>query len=208
MKQLFTDAGVWSGGFYELVFKVPDPSQKGARKAVIALWKDPAIEGCFLERDREPVQQVRISSAEIPLQSHSYGIATLSNGNVCVCGSFWGTYGEKGSWVTLYLPLGSLGKAYPTGAYPFNRKGEPSSGTWLREINLWLKNIAEAVYEQAPFKVAMIGYEVDFLEVKEQMLTAVPEKRWEGILVPKGDELLWYPPNVYVPPLTMERVLK
>ncbi|CAG0928197.1 hypothetical protein TFLX_00793 [Thermoflexales bacterium] len=208
MNQLFTRDDAWSGGFYELVLELPESSAIGAKNALAQLWSYSSLTGCFLRRDIEPANQPQVSPLDIENEGHWYGIATLPNGKTSVCGSFWGDYQASGCWLTWYLPLGSLGTAYPVRAYPFNLKTEPSPEPWINEISTWLKDIAISIYPQLRFKLAIIGYEVDFFEVKAKLNEGIPSQRWESLLIPSEDKFVWYPQTIYEPPYTMEKRLR
>ena len=43
----------------------------------------------------------------------------------------------------------------------------------------------------------VIGFEPDYVAVKIQALAALPEERWEGLLISTQDGLMWYPPTEY-----------
>lgn len=207
MSQLFTLPDAWHGSFYELVFELPDASELTAKRALARLWAYPALEGCFLHAHQEPAEQPKVSPLDTEHQGHWYGVATLPNGKKCCCASFWANYPSDGSWVTFYLPLGSLGKVYPVQDYPFIGKGEASPELWLKSINVWLLTLAISLYAQVKFKLAILGHEVDFFDIKAKLADGVPTHRWEGLLLPRDDELVWHPPTTYEPPYTLEKRL-
>src|SRR5213596_2042006 len=113
MQQLFTHEDAWSGGFYELAIELPETSKTTLREALTQLWAYPALEGCFSRPDIEPSNQSKVSSSDIDYEGHRYGIAIFPNRKMSCCGSFWGDYQDRGCWITLYLPLGSLSQVYP-----------------------------------------------------------------------------------------------
>lgn len=207
MRQLFTMRDAWHGGFYELVFELPAASETAIKEALVKLWNMPALEGCYLRSDVEPVEQLKVSPKDTENEGHWYGIATFPEKKQCVCGSFWGDYEESGCWMTLYLPLGSLGAIFPVEAYPFLFKIESSPESWLKEVNNWLKDIAIAIYPQVKFNIALIGFEVDFFDLKKKLASGIPHERWEGILLPHNDKLTWHPPTFYDPPYRLDKRL-
>jgi hypothetical protein len=97
--------------------------------------------------------------------------------------------------------------AYPVHAYPLNVKTEPSPEPGIREISTWLKDMAISLYPQLKFKLAIIGVEVDFFEIKAKLREGIPSERWHGLLIPTTSKLAWYPQTTYEPPLTLERQL-
>lgn len=78
----------------------------------------------------------------------------------------------------------------------------------MTEINDWLVNIALQIYPTAKFELGIIGFEVDFFEIKKQLMKGIPNERWGGLLVTKENQLSWYPPTIYDPPYTLEKRLR
>jgi hypothetical protein len=119
-----------------------------------------------------------------------------------------GNYQELGYWMTFYIPLGSLGDVYPTEAYPFNLRKEPSPELWLTEINSFMEGIARFIYREIRFEIGVIGYEVDPSDIVKMLAKGLPSERWEGILLPRDDQLDWYPPTIYEAPYTVNKILR
>ena len=196
---MFTQPGTWNGGHYALDFRLPNNQENTIQESLNAIWNHPALEGCFLRSDLEPIEQPK----ELPLvkntQGHLYGIADLPNGKRVACGCFLSDYGRDGCWFSLYLPLGTLDNAYPVGNYPFIDEQEESPESWMKEINPWLKGIAETVYQKVKFRIGVVGFEVDYFDLEKRFEEGIPAERWEGILIPKDEQLVWYPPTIYKP---------
>jgi len=205
---IFTQEGAWSGGFYELTLELPSASKLTIKTALQKLWDIPALEGCYLHSDIEPSNQNKLSPNDSDYEGHLFGIATFPNRHRTCCGNWWNDFRENGCWFSFYLPLGSLGRAYPIGFYPFYVKEEPSPETWIKDVNGWLVRIAMNIYKEINFKVAFIGYEVDFFDNRETLKYGVPDERWDGILIPIENELIWYPPTVYKQPYVLEKRLR
>lgn len=197
MKKIFTQPDAWTGGHYGLDIRLPNNQEKTIQDTLNEVWNHPTLEGCFLRPDLEPAAQ----SKEMPLvknaQGHLYGIANLPNGERVASGCFLSDYEDDSCWFCLYLPLGALGDAYPVGGYPFVDEQEESPETWMKEVNSWLKGIAETVYQRVKFRIGVIGFEVNYFDLEKQLEKGVPDERWDGILIPNGKQLLWYPPTNY-----------
>ena len=58
-------------------------------------------------------------------------------------------------WIVLYLPLGSLGRAYEAGPYPFG--AEQVSRRWREPLETWLADLGQFVYSRAAFRFGLIG---------------------------------------------------
>jgi hypothetical protein len=199
MQKLFTNDHTWSGGFYEIVFRLDE--SEDPQQALSSLWSHPQLEGCYSDRNREPGQQEKVSPVGSGDQHHWYGLATLPSQEQCAAGSLWTHFENTGTWLTFYIPLGSLGKAYPIGAFPFSGPSTHSPKSWMLDVNDWLKGIAEGIFPRLQFSLALIGFEVEYLQVLEQLRSGIPAERWEGILVVEEGQLTWYPPTLYDPPI-------
>jgi hypothetical protein len=207
MRNLFTQPDAWSGGFFELTFKLPQETKSLANVILANFWTVSSLNGCYLKRDIEPEQQEKYSPTEFEHRGHWYGIANFPNGKQSCCGSFWMDYENDECWITFYIPIGSLSNAYDIGSYPYNL-GTQGVSNWMTEINDWLVDIARQIYPLAKFKLGIIGFEVDFFKIEKQLMKGIPDKRWDGLLVPSENQLLWFPPTIHVPPYTIERRLR
>jgi hypothetical protein len=200
MEKLFTLHDAWSGGHFELALDLGEQSDQSLRRVLVALWKRPTLEGCYLQRKIEPAQQERFDPAnpEVLLEDALHGIAHLPNGRRAACASFVIQFEEGPNWLVLALPMGTLGYIYPVGAYPFN---DGSSLEWRDEVNEWLREIGETIFGTITFRFGVIGYEVMGEPCVEEVASTrnVPQERWEGYLIPEGEALKWYPPTEGAP---------
>jgi hypothetical protein len=198
--RLFRRDHAWHGGFFELLFQLPNADSPLAESALQALWASPYLEGCYLRNDVEPTDQPEVSPTA-NLGGHIYGVATLPNEKKSACGSLWNFYPALGSRLTFYLPMGSLQGAYPVGSYPIKSPKTPPPEVWLGELNIWLKGIAEGVFHQVPFDIAVIGFEPDYPDLTTLLRNRLPDERWDGFLIKRDAGLVWYPPTILDPPM-------
>jgi len=196
MRSNFTDPAVWTGGFYALCLELPAHDDATAAYGLAALWGSPQLSGCFARNDIEPTQQVALTTENLPVGGHLYGVATLGDGQNCVCGSYTTHFEDEGRWLAFYLPISALATIYPVGGYPFG-SATPELEHTLKTVNAWFRTLAAGVYEHMAFTFGVIGFETDFSAVKAQAMQAIPEDRWDGLIIPIGDHLLWYPPTRY-----------
>jgi hypothetical protein len=196
MRFHFTDPDVWTGGFYELCLELPAQDDATTAYGLAALWRSPQLSGCFVRNDIEPTQQVARTLESLPVEGHLYGVATLGDGQHCVCGSYTTHFADEGRWLGFYLPMGAFAQIYPVGSYPFGRATLQLEHT-LKVVNEWFRTLAEEVYKHLAFTFGVIGFETDFSAIKAQALQAIPTVRWEGLVIPTDDHLLWYPPTEY-----------
>jgi hypothetical protein len=72
---------------------------------------------------------------------------------------------------------------------------------WQTPVDEWLKDIGGHVFSSVPFRLGLIGFEASGEAYASQVAKeGVPAERYFGYLVPDGDELKWYPPNVWLTP--------
>ena len=208
--KIFTAKDAWAGGHFGLVIDLAPEHLERMASAFVALWDRPSLR-CYMDSDVEPSEQEEASPSEaaktlcfgdeIPSIERRYGTAVMPNGVTVACLSYGSVYGpgseEYEGWgrMGLDLPMGSLAQAYPVGAYPFV-DGTPLQ--WRSEVSEWLREIGDDVFHKVGFARASIGHEsgYDLPEISEK---GVPEERWDGYLIPAGDKLEWYPPNMGAP---------
>lgn len=194
MEKLFTAFDAWLGGSFEILMYLGKVEELYARNCISALWALPHLRGCWRDQSVEPKECTRLDPAKLDVEENRilYGIAELPNGCFCPCSSYELT-DDNGSWVYFGVPLGSLGRCYPIGAYPFE---DGSDLFWLDPVSKWLASIGHGVHAVNPFKAAITGFlttrEVD--EVLRIIAQDIPAERWNGYLRPEGNELRWYPP--------------
>ncbi|MBP8252343.1 MAG: hypothetical protein KAX40_08245 [Herpetosiphon sp.] len=192
-KHCFTQTDMWSGGFYELLIELPASQSVG--QFLSFLWQQPQLSGCYHHRQVEPEQQPLFDAITIPTEGHLYGIATFDDGLSCACGTYTTFFDhEQTWWIGLYLPLGAL-SIYPIGGYPFETT--PQLATVLQNLNAWLYQIAQNLYEHSAFNIAVIGFDPDISQTKKIIEQEIPTERWDGILISNNTQLLWYPPTIF-----------
>lgn len=193
LRQLFTAADTWNGGFYELAIELGQHSDERLQMALQTIWRCESLEGCYVARDVEPSQQARLSPS---LDTSALGVATLPDSEQVACGTFLVREDNGPDWIGFYLPLSALGSVYDVGAFPF--VDGKSSRAWREPLDDWLRQIATAVFVVVPFSLALIGHEVSGTAyVDEIRITGVPDERWDGLLWRDAEELIWYPPTRY-----------
>jgi hypothetical protein len=200
MQQIFTAEDTWHGGFYELAMQFGPRADRMLESGLQTIWRLPFLEGTYLRNDIEPAQQQRADpSLERQIEAvHLHGIATLPNGRRVACGTVVVREDEGDDWLDFYVPSGSLGTAYPVGAYPFDEAD--SSREWREPLESWLADIGNAVFAAAPFRLGLVGFEVSGAERVEHLAhSGVPNERGIGFLMPSGKKLEWCPTNQWLP---------
>jgi len=193
---IFTHPDAWFGGFYTLAINLGERSDEHSRAALNALPSYPLLNGWYKERNREPHEQPRIVQSKA-IADHHLGVLNLSSGNKLACGCFVFQMEYEPDWLEFFLPLGSIGRFYSTGAFPFG----PSAGytDWKREIDLALVEVARHLYRQVPFRAGLIDFEPDVNDLEELYLSSVaelpPEKPRYGLLWSGASALEWHPPK-------------
>ena len=195
---LFTAPDAWSGGSYEVALEYGPLAPEAIRAVVARIWAHPALEGCWLSHDVEPDRQPRVDPSDSKVEPDGWlrGVATFPNGERAPCGTYV-VHDESGAWVYFGVPLGSLGRGYPVGAFPFD---DGSSLGWREEVDRWLLGVAEHVFAERPFALALVGWTDDpETSAAEVARAGVPERRWTGIAVPTPEGLAWHPPTEGAP---------
>jgi hypothetical protein len=196
----FTSEETWCGGHYEIEIELGVPSDERLCTALQRIWSHPSLRGCCLSRDQEPQAQVRVDPGQHALEGHLFGVATLPNGTSVPCGTYvcrleGDNQEPPRDLLSFFVPRGALPRIQGKGAYPF---GDADLAAALRkELDQWLVEIGRLVFEQVPFELALVGWEVDFPRVSAEAVRAsgVPNERYDGYLWRTDEGLGWYPPT-------------
>jgi hypothetical protein len=190
LESVFTFPDAWSGGYYELALELHGKAAEDRASIIQAIWSHPSLAGCYVYREREPHAQARLEPTDASEQS--LGIATLPSGAQTACGVLTVLEENGPDWVVFYVPLGSLGRHYNIGAYPFG--DFEHSGGWRLEIDIWLRELASHVYRRRPFALGLIGAEASgecyAQDIHQHGLPALSPF---GFLVPMGGKLNYTP---------------
>ena len=191
--RLFTANEAWLGGFFELALEVGPRSDDRLRAALEALWTHPDLEGCYLHRGREPDDQQRERPDCLEGGSHFLGVARLPNGSPVACGSCLVREPSDGpDWLDFYLPMGSLGTAYPVGPFPFGSESD-WAGPWRYDIEDWLAGVGLWVARSASYRLGLIGFEVSGDTYADGIADqGIPSERFCGYLWQSADSVEYY----------------
>ena len=77
----------------------------------------------------------------------------------------------------------------PRRAFPFDATERHES--WRRPLEACLRELAEPLFESAPFRLAIIGFEIDVGDEAPSKVSA--EDRMNAYLVPSATGLTWSP---------------
>ncbi len=186
---LFTDDDIWNGGFYELALEYERGAVPGLVEGLGAVWHAEGVSGCYLECGLDPQAQPRAEFQPLlPWNRHLYGLATLSSGSRVACGTCCVREEDGADWLVFYLPMGALGYVYPVCAFPFD---EENHEAWRRELDAWLVHLGRQVFNTAPFRLGLVGFETSGeLRADDILRAGVPAKRPYAFLVPTPDGLV------------------
>lgn len=186
----------WCGGFYELALEYTSGAPGEVVDGLQRLWMFTELDGCYLDRDREPEDQDRVSfPAALQIEGHLQGVARFTDGARVACGTYVLRDMEGSDWLVFYLPIGSLGRVFPVGAFPFDR--EDHNG-WQVPLETWLAHLGQKLFQFAPYKLGVVGFEISMNNSAAALaLTGVPLERDEGLLVPNGGRLAWFPRTTF-----------
>jgi hypothetical protein len=185
-EKLFTADEAWIGGFHELALEVGPRSDDRLRAALEALWSHPDLDGCYLDRGREPSDQPRKQPC-LESGSHLLGVAQLPNGSRVACGSCLIREVNDGpDWLDFYLPRGALWTAFPF-------KTEAEEADWEFEVDDWLAEVGLWIARSASFRLGLIGVEVSGEAYAADIaVQGIPANRFVGYLWPSGESVAYH----------------
>jgi hypothetical protein len=184
--RMFTGSETWVGGRIELLVALGQSSPERQLKALQRIWSWRSLRGPYLESKVEPEYQAQVQAV---LGQALYGVATLPNtSKVAFATSL--VEDDDGAWLYAGVPLGSLGTAYPVGAFPFDEGFAP----WQHEVYAWLFGLAQHLFSELQFERGVVGW-LTTIEVDELAERRLPEKRFHGYLRAESGALCYYPPN-------------
>ena len=199
---MFTERDQWNGGHFELCIDLGRASDDQVFEAMSVLWGHPSLEGCYLRQDEEPSKQQRLDPTSQPLEALLYGVAALDRQTRVPCLSTVMRLEGEPVELGLCVPMGALQAFYQVGAYPF-----AAAGPWLEPLSDWFAGIGKTVLSAGLSRVALVGFETSTLDVQERFARClergIPERRWDGYLLRKGDRVVWRRPNIYDAQLTV-----
>lgn len=189
---IFSAYDAWNGGFYELAIVLGPGDDELLEKAIVSLWAFPDIDGCYRYPIPDPPYQPRVAPGKaLGLEARLHGVASIRDTAPIACGTYVVRFDDF-DCLGFFLPMGSLQRVFPVGAYPFEDGDDLS---WRMTVDDWLCRMAEHVFGFAPFRYALVAHEPSFDHCVDPTVSAVPVERWEGYLVPENGSLQWYPPN-------------
>lgn len=217
MDEVFTAEDAWTHTHYELFIELGPRDDERLVRALNAVWQCAALYGPFADKEHEPRDQARADPAALLAEEgprfpgRSYGIATLPGGEHVACGTWaWrvrpgkpGARDEEGTdWLDFYVPLGSLFRVWPEAMpYPFLASDEEAAqhAEWQERLETFLAEVGRHLFAVVGFRFAIIGHELEILDEDfarwQRWETALPTDRWQGVLVPRNNELTWHPPT-------------
>lgn len=196
----FLDDENWLGSYYELAVALGPPTDPDAeiriQRARVAIWQDPRLDGCYLDRWARPEDQARLEpdSSNIELTSGIYGRALLPSGATMVCAMH--VIREEGAnaldWIDVCLPTGALDRVIPGIDYPLYKDG---SRDWREPIDGWLHQVAERIGQATSLSFGLIGEEVSGKRAIDLNGDPLPDvQSGTSVLVPSGDNVTWLRP--------------
>ena len=153
----FINLDNWKGGFYELSIEFhPVGNDKRLNGALTSLEKSKVINGIWKEREDYKKNPVSLP-VEIEEDSVNQYFTTLliSDGNTLPCAITVIRIDGESDWLDISIPQTAFEKAYPY-KYPLTENLNP----WLNGVDETFIKLAETIYNQSPFDLAMIGEEI------------------------------------------------
>jgi hypothetical protein len=178
------DAENWNGGFYELAIEVGRTDDAQLGRVLDSVWRHAGIEGCF-RRLPLPPEAVPLAPESLERCGHLNGIVRLPSGSRLVCGVCAVGGEDVPDWLDFYLPMAALSITDPrVGGFPFGDDGGPQSLSWRRPIDDWLVDVAQRVYSDVAYRLALVGFETSGKTYAEVLERGVPDIREEAYVLP------------------------
>ena len=160
----YINAENWLGSYYELAIELQDsPDDAKLFQALKALWSYPSLSGGWLSKEDYGQLPINFADGVADIESlfHIYGLVTLPTTNVqfgCLSVVVREELGEgyNSDWLGLCFPVGMLEQVF-TLEYPLDYE---SNAMWMDQIDMLLRDIANSIYEQVRFELAILGEEV------------------------------------------------
>lgn len=169
----FTNPDNWIGGFYELSIEFhPVGDNNRLNQALIALENIGFFNGLWQER-----QDFQSDSISLPINidddsvNQFYGTLNLSDGNTLPSLISVIRIEDESDWLDISIPQATLEQLYPY-EYPLTKELNP----WLAKIDEIYIRIAETIYNNSPFELAMIGEEISGYTNQEEITLEDSEK--------------------------------
>ncbi|UOE94706.1 hypothetical protein [Alkalihalobacillus sp. LMS39] len=140
------ESSQWSGGYYELSIEfspVGDDKKLNAALAAVSNSKIVAV----------PIShRVKIEGNSV---NQWYGEIHILDGKVLPCMMAVTRIDDESDWLDISIPQSAFEQAYCY-RYPLTKDLNP----WLNDVNVTLIKLAEWVFKESPFELAMIGEEI------------------------------------------------
>jgi hypothetical protein len=183
----------FDGGTYDLAIELGQRDDARLDAAIRACWAGPRLEGCWTPplRDRS---QPRIEPSLESQQHGLEGIAAIPGFGSTLCRSSAWRYDSGEDWLDFWLPVGAMVSVDPRAhsliewSYhnPSNPYEEHSAAwAWREPIDDFLVDIATRIAKAVPFRLGMIGHEVDTEDLERKSLEEpIQPREHTTLLVP------------------------
>jgi hypothetical protein len=198
----------WSGGYFEVEMHLGKISAQSAKRFAEDIWQYPFLDGPFHNRTLD--DKTTPIHFDEEWGGAAYGNASIAGngkGNA-VCVNSMIHYIEDDHWICIFgIPMSSLSRIYPVGAYPFE---DGTSTDWISPASDWLIELTRYASTILPIDKAFIGWDIDHLNEDgslsdNQFPDDIPSNiRWYGYLKRTGTELVWFPPTENKAPMTIQ----
>jgi hypothetical protein len=141
----------WNGPSYELAISLLHDTvgRDAVPRAARILWAQPQLQGPWLARSDYP-DPLKVTNPREALTG--CGLVSLPDGQRLGCEVVL-IPEREGDWLDLCLPLGMVEAAFEV---RYERAFEP----WMGAVNQVFVQVADAIFHEVPFNLALIGEEV------------------------------------------------
>ena len=200
---LFRKRGVFFGTCFKMAIEFSRGAYTAAQAAHAALWRHELLHGPFESSEADPrtAPVIDLLGAHRPRLVHGAGLLPRKKVIPCTTAVYeQESEGQDGPSLCMWINSGALQYVYDIDPWPIDDGREHE---WILELSEWFREIAQAVFDAVPFQGALIGCAA-CMDGMPRTPGQLPVPRWSGHLLPDGAQLLWFPPEVLVAPLSFE----
>ncbi|HZG73679.1 MAG TPA: hypothetical protein VEY51_19235 [Chondromyces sp.] len=166
--KFYNDPDNWIGGYYELSIEYhPFSNNKRINKALAALYESNYFNGIWEDKKDYPKKTISLPiNIEEDSVNSFYGTLSLLNSteNELPCVISIIRLNNESDWLDIAIPQAAFERIFPYN-YPLTIELNP----WLKKINEVYTQLAETIYRNSPFELAMIGEEISGYTNQEEI---------------------------------------
>lgn len=179
----FTNPESWTGSFYELSIEFhPVGNNKRLNDALMALQNHNSFQGIWKEREMYQKQTLDLPiEIEVDSVTNYYGMLDVTKEISLPCQIILISTEGESDWLDVAISSAVLENTFAV-SYPLTSE----HNAWLALIDELLIRLAEEIYTQSPFEMALIGEEVSGSINQQGIIQSGLEAVQSTTILPQG----------------------